>query len=443
MHESFSSYIECTTRRRNGGLFVADRNLGGSTARFTRQNNYGNRHGFECPEERDYYPYWAASPWVDIAVLTDERSVAQYCTFFKNESQNVKPRYYCKDPSTGNPSSEIEESSCTLAGKEWTKVNSWGISPPDCRSIPYSKDNSLDFSSYSWTLPRLEEVPCWKSNQNLTAVDMVLRIRYNISSTDIIGYGSYGSNFTDYTFNRSPLISTDPNVVYSGNILSLAVDGSQNGRTFQDRTHVFKLKKRPENVQKTERIYNLNVRGKRGNFVETFPATIYDFVPNTLSATIGDYIHIQWQGTTKNPQGNSGEGTPGTDKYNMVQMEDIGSIYPASDEWIEKNPHKTLFESPQIRYLLAFSGQDLNSPSQCLNITQLQLKNNYNINAIQRDQQNCYKLNAAPSYLDAGLFQLNKTGTYYYMCSRNNEFSTRTQKGTIIVNSKDDCNLFL
>ena len=59
------------------------------------------------------------------------------------------------------------------------------------------------------------------------------------------------------------------------------------------RSHAMAVREQlPETVGK--RVFNLNVRGKRGNIVQVYPAVEYDFVPNTLHASVDDYIHIQW-----------------------------------------------------------------------------------------------------------------------------------------------------
>ncbi len=57
------------------GLFTADQKLNGDRAIYTRQDNQGNRYGYECPEERDYWPY--VSPWSDIAILTTNTSMCR------------------------------------------------------------------------------------------------------------------------------------------------------------------------------------------------------------------------------------------------------------------------------------------------------------------------------------------------------------------------------
>ena len=81
--------------------------------------------------------------------------------------------------------------------------------------------------------------------------------------------------------------------------LRLAINTAQFGRTFQDRSHVIRLLPRSEishEDAETCTIYNLNVRGKRGNIVQVYPSVEYDFIPNKLDITESDCLHIQWTG---------------------------------------------------------------------------------------------------------------------------------------------------
>lgn len=100
-HEPLDYYLDCRARERNKGLYTADKNLNeniGATA--TRQEPQENRHGLECPEERDYYPYWHPSPWRDIAIFTSEPK--HRCDFYQKKSQNVDGKNYCTRVSGNN-----------------------------------------------------------------------------------------------------------------------------------------------------------------------------------------------------------------------------------------------------------------------------------------------------------------------------------------------------
>jgi len=435
MHESYQYYQDCSNRERNMGLFIADREeQGGLTpnlrdARFTRQNNNGDQYGFECPEERDYYPYWAPSPWRDIAILTD---MPDKCDFYQSESQNVKNKGYCINSTSGLGGTENNAGSCnSVGGQSWTTGGSWGFSPPTCLMAPWTRENHLGNTDhwvitpeFNWTLPTSNEESCISNND----CNCVLRLRYNISTGDL---GPNGNNpqygFIDWTSNGAASPVQENQIMEQDGIsYELAIDTTQFGRGFQDRSYVFNIIPRPSGISSTSRIYNLNVRGKRGDIVQVYPATEYDYVPQFLHAHVNDYIHFQWTGCDTNPAGNAGEGTDQTDRSNIIQVEAPDRNQPASDEWISANG--ALFESQELRVWMGNLGQQ-----NCLNYSELLAKNDGSAGDVEQDPQNCMKLNAASAYFNGGLIRMNTTGNYYFFGTRNNQFSNRDQKGVILI----------
>lgn len=478
LHESWDNYNRCQTRERNKGLFVADQVLKDNTARYTRQDAGGTRYGYECPEERDYWPY--ISPWTDIAVLTTNTSM---CNYYQKESYNVKPRYECIETknTARTPSKWNNERDCLENDGKWLLLYSylekapayttqaqceqaststyqykWALphdtttvkeeclilnpqQGPECLQAQWSRTNYLGLNSeaepisYDWVLPS------FPSNK---VKRCVARLRYNISAYD---YDFYTIDSTS-NGNKSPIKKDPVLTVDNGIQLQMNLNTDQIGRTFQDRTHLFKILPRPTGVSPTENIYNWNVLGKRGNIVQNYPAVEYDFTPRTLQISSNDLVHIQWAGANTHKNGNiggdgqtgdDGEGQTGTDRSNLVEMRNRDENYPLPYE------HTTFWKNVQVRW----SPME-KSPS---NIKQDDLALYFASSGYYRckhaadcpggDSGYIYDtattkldslLNVAPASFEGALLKVNR-GTYHMMCTRNNNFSNRAQKATLIV----------
>ncbi|KAK7102363.1 protein DD3-3-like [Littorina saxatilis] len=448
MHEDYNYYLMCKTRRRNMGLFTADQNLNNrNTAKFTRQNPGGTRRGFECPEERDYYPSWHPSAWIDIAVMTNNVS---RCEYYQQESQNVKERWACILPVETieksrnivlpNNKEDCEAFESDGVKAEWHKFAAHGVAAPDCRETEFSRDNHLGNglgghpNVYNWTVPNIDKDSC------------VLRIRYNVSTNDYDPWNTnssesanprrlrdgskvnlaekYGFDSESTAIERGYIFENNPEVKVFGDAdftLRLAVNTAQYGRTFQDRSHTFAIMKKPESA--SGRIHNLNVRGKRGNIVQVYPAVEYDFVPNTLELTQGDMIHFQWTGSNTNPNNNDGQGLAGTDRSNVVLLR--AQQYAEGSGWRF---------GPGGKY----GHWGVNYPMHLNNVTFLGLdrKSLETLAFLDPGQfrGEMSELDDAGTYFDLGLHSVTSpAGIYHFMCTRNNNFSNRDQKGRIIV----------
>jgi hypothetical protein len=434
MHEPYEFYAKCSKRIRNRGLFTADQGLQPTdTAMRTRQeNNQNDPHGFECEEERDYYPYWHPSPWRDVVILT---SNTERCPHFKSESQNVKGRFECNVPEHNN------QADCVANGGSWSYSAPFGIAEPECIGNGFSRDNHLGNSrtgytnNYAWVVPSLSA--CGVRNADGTAT-CALRIRYNISSTDYPGWNEVDNNgeMIDSDFNdaNSPIYQ-DPYVGFGtdGNgyewKLRLALNTDQYCRTFEDRSHTFYISPRPDGISPTHRIINLNVRGKRGNIVEAYPAVEYDFTPTGLIVNTGDYIHFQWTGCDTNPN-YAGEGTQRTDRSNIAQTYDRRKNYPMSFSDVTMFDSATAF---RFAHLGQYGGKICDTDEEqncCKTLEQLKTAGG----DINQNVQNCMKLNEpAAQYFNGGTIQMKTPGVYHYMSTRNNNFTNRSQKGSITV----------
>jgi hypothetical protein len=465
-HESYEYYQMCSQRQRNKGLFLADTflildsTMDHETATYTRQTCWPgidcnvNRHGFECPEERDYYPYWHPTPWRDIAVFVDDLtaphpydSTKTICDYYKAESQNIRNRGWCEGDWAQNNRISCESGNGVWQGGQ----GGFGIAAPDCVENKPMRANHLGSGpdgfehQYMWTVPNVGALPSELASAG-GIVDMdvaeiykhcAMRIRLNITSDDYPRWTTFADKNSEP--NQPRFITSEENVAmpcptsypYAGNNtgtcfrnLSVAAATPMLGMVFQDRTWEFEIRRRPTTVQ--NRIHNLNVIGRRGNIVQTYPSVEYDFRPNELEMIEGEWLHPQWTGSDNNPANQAGEGRDETDRSNIVQIAALTDNHPVRFQ------DQTLFATTFQAQRHAFADSLDRS---CRTLGEL-LTNNENDDEIDEDVQNCGKLNADyVGYFDGDLQKMSTPGTYYYMSSRNNNYTNRSQKGVITVKS--------
>lgn len=583
MHESYDHYQLCQRTERNKGLYTADQNVRRNDRRGTRQNPNGNRQGFECPEERDYYPWWAPSPWVDVAVLSDQAKdnevcykttagCSYRCSYYMQNSMNFNSKGYC-DVDHSNAASTVQtkltsqawqqnrwynnNASCYKAGFRWYQVShsdNLALSTNDfvCAKTQYARSNQLgnamgdvvsetistgilgdhavhgvNANRFIWQIPTIPTATAgasYFSSMSNAYKSCSLRMRYNISTGDFQQWPSAANapgaermvdsrnNSKSFDDPNTPLLQ-DP-YIYIGNdttrgemFLSLAVNTNQYGRTFQDRSYSFSIKKLPAtnqaasnmldtpsvdvttinaNIAAGGKIYNVNVRGKRGNIVQTYPSVEYDFSPNALKLETKDMIHFQWTGSDYNPRRgcNNGEGGPPdlntyvdatnanqnsrADRSNVVLQDVMSANVPkdylgydhtsstnTSAEKMQLQMDAVLLNAPcalsssttavkqqcyDTLMRLAYLNQQKDGGSLILRqgrncLTQGQLDAILDQeNTAQNHPLNCAKLNAKPfPYFDGGIMFMKNTGYFPFFSSRNNNFSNRDQKGVICV----------
>ncbi|KAJ2998086.1 hypothetical protein HDV02_004911 [Globomyces sp. JEL0801] len=408
-HENHLWYNQCKVRQRNNGLYLADQNLQGTTAIYTRQNAAGTRHGLECTEERDYYPYWHPTPWRDIWVCTDTPS---QCPDYQEKSQNVMNYGSCSDPQYNN------QKDCQYNKQTWTFSGA--------NNHNGNADGQTSSPNFMWQIP---------FGLHADGAKCIIRLRYNVSTYDFTDHfntfaSSNGPNSVLRTNPTSDFVGLGANVTGP---LRLNVNTAQFGRTFEDRTHVFQIRKRPANltcgIRKGNdcKIVNLNVRGRRGNIQQTYPAVEYDFVPPVVKIGKNDFLHIQWTGSDANNQNNAGNGRTGTDRSNIVVIGGLGKNKPLNlDPLTQTNKTALHFtNNNDLIAKMAFLDQ-----TACDDQT-----------TDTNDNNNCKTLNRAPAYVNVGLVQMDNVGTFHYMSTRNNAFTNREQKATIVVSEDHFTNL--
>jgi hypothetical protein len=310
---------------------------------------------------------------------------------------------------------------------------------PECKQGEWSRSNHHGngrepvANNYTWTIPSMEQLTTYGVSTygtNYNAAKCLLRLRYNISTDD---YDPWNTNATDNDIlYNNPTVDVGTSTLQG---LKLAINTAQFGRTFQDRGHTFYIVERPTGWENAK-IVNLNVRGKRCNIVQCYPAVEYDFVPNDLHVDTNTYVHVQWTGSNTHNNGanagdgqagDDGQGTGGTDRNNMLITRSEGENWPIpldkeSFDDINLWKHTDCFEL------------DGSSIADWVDCAVIMATSGYGRSSTDDFTDFSVTMDNAPASLIGGvIIKINDEGVYYYISGRNNDFSNRSQKAKITV----------
>jgi len=233
--------------------------------------------------------------------------------------------------------------------------------------------------------------------------------------------------------------------------LRLAINTAQTGRVFQDRSHVITIMSNElPAAAANKKLHNVNVQGKRGNIVQTFPAVEYDFWPRKVEAKQGECMAFMWTGSNTHNNGNpagdgqagdAGEGRGGSDRSNMIQLLDKRETYPVP---LDLNSNDLIAQSTCYRTvggeaITSGTNGDADITDKAAQLYLLSGGYYLNVDAITTQDEMNVLLDNVSATMRSVTCCLNNNipvGDYYFTSTRNNNFSNRDQKLHVKVSAR-------